>query len=184
MRFAELSLERYGVYQQLSVPFASPGLNVVYGPNEAGKSTCLAAISDFLFGIRNDSPHDERFSYNAMRIGATLLLADGRRLVLQRRRGRGQTLLDGNDRTETIGESVLRNLLGDVAREHFGTLFGLDHRSLREDGKTLLSAKGHIGRLILEAGGGLRALVKSIDELGDEADRLFATRSSKDRKFY
>ncbi|MBV8357384.1 MAG: AAA family ATPase [Deltaproteobacteria bacterium] len=185
MKFTELSLERYGVYQQLSVRFASSGLTVIYGPNEAGKSTCLAAISDFLFGIRNDSPHDERFSYNVMRIGATLLLADGRRLILRRRKGRGQTLLDGNDRTGTVSESVLSNLLGDATtRQRFGTLFGLDHRSLREDGETLLSANGDIGRMILEAGGGLRALIKSIDELGGKADSLFAPRRSKDRAFY
>jgi uncharacterized protein YhaN len=182
MRFAELSLERYGVYQQLSVPFASPGLNVVYGPNEAGKSTCLAAISDFLFGIPNTSFHGQRFGYDAMRVGATLLLGEGRELTLWRRKGRGRTLVDGNGRT--VDESVLRSLLGAVTSDRFGMLFGLDHQALRYGGETLLSADGDIGRLILEAGGGLRALVESVDRLGEEATSLYADRRSANRRFY
>lgn len=182
MKFAELSLERYGVYQHLSVPFSSSGLNVVYGRNEAGKSTCLAAISDFLFGIPNNSPHGQRFGYDAMRIGATLLLADGQRLVLRRRKGHRRTLLDENDKA--IDESILIKPLGAVTRDRFGTLFGLDHRSLREGGETLLSAEGDIGRLILQAGGGLRASVETISRLDEEAASLFTLRSSGKRKFY
>jgi uncharacterized protein YhaN len=182
VQFAELSLERYGVYPRLSVAFASPGLNVVYGPNEAGKSTCLAAISDFLFGIPNTSSHGQRFGYDAMRIGATLLLRGGERLVLRRRKGRGRTLL--NENAVPTDESVLSKPLGAMTRDRFGTLFGLNHRLLREGGEALLSAEGDIGRLILQAGGGLRAVVERIDELGEEADRLFAPRSSERRKFY
>jgi uncharacterized protein YhaN len=182
VQFAELSLERYGVYPRLFVAFASPGLNVVYGPNEAGKSTCLAAISDFLFGIPNTSSHGQRFGYDAMRIGATLLLRGGERLMLRRRKGRGRTLL--NENAVPTDDSVLSKPLGAMTRDRFGTLFGLDHRLLREGGEALLSAEGDIGRLILQAGGGLRAVVERIDELGEEADRLFAPRSSEKRKFY
>src|SRR5690348_547515 len=104
MKFAELSLEQYGAYPRLSVIFGSPGLNVVYGPNEAGKSTCLTSISDFLFGIPNNSSHGQ-FGYGAMRIGARLLLTNGEQLVLRRRKGRGRTLLTEN--AAPIDESVL-----------------------------------------------------------------------------
>jgi AAA15 family ATPase/GTPase len=52
MRLAELTLERYGAFAERSLVIPSTaGLTVIYGPNEAGKSTCLAALSDFLFGI-------------------------------------------------------------------------------------------------------------------------------------
>lgn len=44
-------IERYGAIESRRVCLDGPGLTVVYGPNEAGKSTCLAAITDFLFHI-------------------------------------------------------------------------------------------------------------------------------------
>jgi len=182
MRFAEISLEGYGVYEKLSVPFDSPGLTVVYGLNEAGKSTCLAAISDFLFGIPHNSSRGQHYGYDRMRIGATLLLADGTRVELNRRKGRGRTLLDTDG--QPIDESVLSGLFGTLSRERFGTMFGLDHSMLRQGGENLLKAEGDIGRLIVEAGGGLRTLVDHIKELERETDSLFANRRSENRKFY
>ena len=181
MRFAALSLERYGNYEKLSVPFV-PGLNVIYGPNAAGKSTCLAAVLDFLFGIPNNTPRRNRYGYDAMRIGATLVLADDTRLELRRRKGRGRTLLDRSG--NPVDEGILSSPLGAVTRERFSTMFGLDHRMLREGGEALLKAEGDIGRLIVEAGGGLRALVEGIGKLKEEADGLFSTRASDKRRFY
>ena len=56
MRLTELSLEKYGgcASRELAIP-ETAGLTVVYGANEAGKSTCLEAISDFLFSIPKNS---------------------------------------------------------------------------------------------------------------------------------
>ena len=52
MKFEWFSISKYGKYDALELPFTErSGLTVAYGPNEAGKSTCLSAIADFLFGI-------------------------------------------------------------------------------------------------------------------------------------
>lgn len=51
MRFESLILERFGMFEGASLDFVGGSLHVVYGANEAGKSTALAAISDLLFGI-------------------------------------------------------------------------------------------------------------------------------------
>ena len=93
MRIESLRLERYGAFESRSVDLSGPGLIVIYGPNEAGKSTCLSAIGDFFYTIPHNSPLGV-FGYDAMRIGATLSTAGGKRLVLQRRKGRGRTLVD------------------------------------------------------------------------------------------
>jgi AAA domain len=47
-----------------------------------------------------------------------------------------------------------------------------------------LAADGDIGRLIVEAGGGLRALVDAIGNMTQEADALFATTPAGHRRFY
>jgi uncharacterized protein YhaN len=182
VRFGELVLERYGDYEELRVPLSAGGLNVIYGPNEAGKSSCLNAITDFFFGIPQNSSYGNRYGYRAMRIRATLLLPDGRRLNLCRRKGYQNTLSDENGRN--VDESILRRLLHDVERERFSTLFGLGHEDLRTGGRNLLKAEGDVGRLILEAGGGLRRVIERIEKLEKEADGLFASRRSTERRFY
>lgn len=181
MRIEALNLERYGAFESRTVDLSGPGLIVIHGPNEAGKSTCLSAIGDFLYGIPHNSPLGF-FGYDAMRVGATLSTAAGERLSLHRRKGRGKTLIDETG----VGheDSLLAGLLGATDRDRFTQLFGLDHESLRVGGARLLAADGEIGRLIVEAGGGLQHLMARLDDLDAEADKLFDTRRRADRTFY
>lgn len=183
MKFRELCIEKYGSCQSLRLQFpASPGLVVIYGPNEAGKSTCLSAISDLLFGIPKQSLHGQLFGNELMRISATMERSSGELLTLRRRKGQSKTLTD--ETGKLVDEQRLAALLGSTDRAKFAALFGLNHESLREGGKRLLTAEGDIGRLIVEAGGGLRALVDKLSTLDRQASQLFAPRKSADRAFY
>ena len=96
MRLNELSLEKYGCYSERTIAIPEDaGLTVLYGLNEAGKSTCLEAIGDFLFGIPKSSPRGDTYGYPGMRIGAVMRLANGEVLPLRRRKGYGKTLVNG-----------------------------------------------------------------------------------------
>jgi uncharacterized protein YhaN len=183
MRLTELSLEKYGgcASRELAIP-ETAGLTVVYGANEAGKSTCLEAISDFLFSIPKNTQRGSLFGYDGMRIGATMLMADGSTVTLKRRKGNGKTLADLSG--TALDDTVLAPVLGAITRERFETLFGLNHETLRNGGERLLHADGDIGRLIVEAGGGLRTLVSRLEGIDGEADKLFDTRRSVNRVFY
>ncbi len=183
MRLTELSLEKYGCYLKRGLSFPDgAGLTIVYGPNEAGKSTCLEAITDFLYAIPKNTPRGGAFGYDGMRLGASIRLADDRNLTLLRRKGYGKTLSD--TKGTAYDEAVLGPILGPITRERFLGLFGLDHQSLRSGGKDLFEAEGEIGRLILEAGGGLHALVGRLEAIDKEAKSLFSKRASKDVEFY
>jgi uncharacterized protein YhaN len=182
MRFSIFSIEKYGAFERRDIHFSEEhGLSVVFGPNEAGKSTLLSGVSDFLFGIPTQSPLGT-FGYDAMRLGATMQLAGGASLSLQRRKGRGVTLSD--DVGAGVDDAVLARVLGATGRDRFETLFGLNHDTLRAGGNRLLAADGEIGRLIVEAGGGLRTLVDKVSALNGQIDGLFAPRRSADRAFY
>lgn len=50
MRITSLKVERFGVWENLDLPKLSPGLNVFYGPNEAGKTTLMQFIRTCLYG--------------------------------------------------------------------------------------------------------------------------------------
>lgn len=184
MRLDEFIIQKYGIYSERALSLADkPGFVIIYGPNEAGKSTCLSAVSDFLFGIPNNSPHGQMFGYDQMRLKAEITLSGGGHLALTRRKGRGaaKTLTDANGKN--IEEAALQRILGAMTRERFSALFGLNQVFLRQGGESLLKADGDVGRLIIEAGGGLRALVGQIRDLEEEADALFAPRKSE-RSFY
>ena len=183
MRLIELTLEKYGACasREIVIPDTA-GLTIVFGANEAGKSTCLEAISDFLFAIPKNTQRGSLFGYDGMRIGASMLMDNGSKLTLKRRKGNGKTLADSSG--AALDETILAPVLGAITRDRFETLFGLNHETLRNGGERLLHADGDIGRLIVEAGGGLRTLVSRLADIDGEADKLFDTRRSANRVFY
>ncbi len=54
MRIAGLEIEKFGIWERLSLPKLSRGLNIFYGPNEAGKTTLMQFIRSSLYGCAND----------------------------------------------------------------------------------------------------------------------------------
>lgn len=52
MRIERIELKHFGRFSEAAYDFV-PGLNLVTGPNEAGKSTLMAAIPAVLFGLRD-----------------------------------------------------------------------------------------------------------------------------------
>ena len=50
MKITSLRIERFGVWENLNLPKLSRGLNVFFGPNEAGKTTLMQFIRTCLYG--------------------------------------------------------------------------------------------------------------------------------------
>ena len=183
MRIESLKIERYGAFEEKRFDFVpNAPLTLVYGPNEAGKSTSLAAVKDFLFGVPERTSKTLLYGADGLRLSASLRMSDGALLTLRRRKGRGRTLTDGEG--NPVEEAQLARLLGGIAKDRFETFFALDHHDLRSGGADLLTAEGEIGRLIIEAGGGLRPLVRRLEQLETEIDGLFSPRRSTERAFY
>ena len=159
MRFDDLTIEKYGAYSSKRLDLSgTSGLMVLYGPNEAGKSTTLSALVDLLYGIQPRSSRAQVFGGPAMSITAQLRLSDGSSLKLRRTKGNTRTLTDGSGVVLDDGTGAARcEQLGVVL-----SLFALNHESLRSGGEQLLDANGDIGRLIVEAGGGLLSLAAGV----------------------
>lgn len=177
MRFAELQLERYGRFQDCTLEFrpGQPDLHVVYGENEAGKSTTLAAVSDLLFGFQKRSPYNFRFDYGLLRVGA-VLEADGARFVCRRRKADSQSLVDADDRP--IDDAPLKALLHGQDRERFRLGFSLDQRRLREGGEAMVAAKDDVGQALFAAGSGLTGVNAALTALKGEAKAIWAPRGA------
>ena len=185
MRLRRLDLTRYGRFTDSSfeLPAAKSDLHIVFGPNEAGKSTVLAAIEDLLFGIPMHSPYSFSHDYGSMRIGADLQNGSASLEVL-RRKGNRNTLLGTNGLPIVGGEGALRPYLSDADRSFFERMFSLDHARLQAGGREILQAEDDVGQMLFSAGVGIVGLRERLNELCSEAENLWSARRAKHRKFY
>jgi len=178
MRILSLHLRAYGHFTGYSLDFgAGPGLHLIYGHNEAGKSTTLRALSSVLFGY----PHGvvDGFKHDAkdIAIGIDLLASDGRALSFVRRR-RGKHTLTAADGS-ALDDGMVESFLGGVSRDVFEKVFALDHRRLHEHAKALLADGGSLGFSLAEAGSGIAGLKAVLDKLKAERAALFLAGGSK-----
>jgi uncharacterized protein YhaN len=183
MRLASLDLQKFGAFDRLNLVFRRGArLHVVYGPNEAGKSTALAAVGALLFGVPERTAYAYRFPGQELRIGAEIVASDGRMLAFRRRKGRKNTL-QGRD-GEPLSDDALAPFLGVLREDLFRRSFGLDAAELRRGGEAMLRADGDLGAAMLEAASGLRGLVDLRKALDEEAEGVFGERKAGHRLFY
>ncbi len=100
MRLNRLELIRYGRFQDYALDFGpverdGPDVSVIYGANEAGKSTAFMAWLDFLFGFQGASPYAFRFDRRELMVGAELETPDGPQ-TLRRSTASAGSLTDAN----------------------------------------------------------------------------------------
>ncbi len=181
MKIESLQLIAFGPFTDQSIEFAPgpAGLSIVYGPNEAGKSSALRGLKSLLFGIESRSPDDFIHAYAKMRIAGKISNRAGEELALKRRKGRKNTLqtLEG----EALDEQVLQRFLPPMTASLFEVLFGIDHHDLVAGGEEILQQKGELGQVLFSASLGshhLRGLLLALDE---EAETLFKPKGSTQR---
>ncbi|CAH1662403.1 ATP-binding protein [Chelatococcus asaccharovorans] len=179
MRLRRLDLTRYGKFTDRSIDFGErvegqPDLHVIYGPNEAGKSTAFAAFLDLLFGIGAQSPFDFLHPYSTMRIGGALEFGAEAREFSRIKRPQN-SLLDAEGRP--IAESAIRGELGGIERDAYRTMFSLDDETLEKGGESILASKGDLGQLLFSASAGLAHLSHKLLDLRGEADGFYRYRA-------
>ena len=187
MRLRRLDLLRYGRFTEESLdlppPDRRPDLHVVFGLNEAGKSTALLAIEDLLFGIPRHSSLNFLHANPDMRVGA-VLQNHHETLEVRRRKGNRDTLLTPEETPIPMGEGALAPFLAGADRNFIKRMFSLDHGRLREGGREIIEAQDDIGKMLFSAGAGLSGLRETLAALEQEADALWAPRRAARRKYY
>ncbi|HYG62476.1 MAG TPA: AAA family ATPase [Thermoanaerobaculia bacterium] len=180
MRLLELHLKAFGPFtgRRLDLSGGEHGLHLVFGPNEAGKSSALRALKALLFGFPARSPDDFLHSYDQLRVGGRLLLADGSEVSFLRRKGSKNTLLSDAEESPLDGAFLDRCLQG-MEEAHFSNLFGIDHGALVGGGRELLAQHGEVGQALFAAGLGSRSLRRVLQSLDEESEGLFLPRGTK-----
>jgi len=167
MKFVRVTFRCFGPFEEQPLDLSGPcGFHVVFGPNEAGKSSALRGLHALLFGFPVQSGDDFRFKYNQFRIHASLVDSAGTTLECIRRKGKKATLLTADEKTE-IPEASLTRFLGGLQQLQFEQLFGLDSKRLVEGGRDITDGRGDLGEALFAAGAGLaglRALAQTLEE--------------------
>ncbi len=176
MRIRRLDLIRIGPFTGQSLHFdrGTFGLHLVYGPNEAGKSSSLRALTQWLFGIETESKSADAFKHNHrdIRVGGVIEDHLGNSLACIRRSGKKSSLRADNDKT-SIPLEQLDRFLGSMTIEEFKRDFGIDLEQLIAGGRELASGTGDAGKALFAASFGGINLSTVMRNLDAECEALF-----------
>lgn len=185
MKLARLLLQAFGPFTDTELVFTGNGVHpaanfhLIYGPNEAGKSSALRAMLDLRFGIHLHSPDDFVHPTSKLRIAGVFLDDQGEPIGLVRRKGRGSTLSRFDITTgqpanpPEAGQELELALTGGLERKEFEAMFGLNHERLRDGGDLLLKGEGELGSTLFEASAGTRGIAAILAGLESDAKNFY-----------
>src|SRR5262245_36018737 len=169
MRIRNIHIDQFGAWRNQDVPLVPRGLNVLYGPNEAGKSTLMRCVRRLLFGFRPEDETGPGPRPRRVACAGSLDFTDARGQYVHRRDSgvgtRGRVALthaaDG-----TVSPDVLHELLGGVSETVYEHIFALGLEELQH---LATLQDEHVARHLFEV------------TLGPEGERIVAACRSADR---
>lgn len=181
MRLHRLDLVRYGHFTDYTLDFgkAEPGrpdLHVIFGPNEAGKTTAFEGYLDFLYGIPMRSPYNFLHDYDNMRLSGALDI-DGETVEFTRIKKTRNDLLDAHG--DPANPAVLLHALGGISRDQYRSMFSLDDETIEAGGDDILASQGSLGELLFSAAAGLSDLGSVLDRARADIDAFHKPRAHK-----
>jgi len=180
MKILQMRLLAFGPFTDTLIDLSEgeEGIHIIYGPNEAGKSSALRALRQMLYGIPDRSSDNFLHPYAKMRIGGVLRHSDGTVIEIIRRKGRVNTLRESHDE-KPVDEALFQKFMGDIDAASFATMFGISHTDLVQGGEEIIRGGGNVGQALFAAGSGISDLRQIRLDLQAQADSLFAPSASK-----
>ncbi|MCB2145606.1 MAG: AAA family ATPase [Deltaproteobacteria bacterium] len=174
MKIRSIRLAAYGPFTDVTIDLPDTGadFHMLFGPNEAGKSSALKAIRHMLFGIPSREPVNFLHGYPSLRVGARLVNGNGDAIDFLRRKGLAKTLRGHDDET-VLDDDALAPFLGGVGAEVFEQMFAIGHEDLIRGGEEIISGKGSVGEALFAAGAGLIRIQNVQKDLEQACGLLF-----------
>lgn len=182
MQLREVHIDGFGIFNDIHISGFTSGINLVYGPNEFGKTTFLEFIRRILFGFPakrgNKNPYP---ALHGGRYGGKLIceLSSGESITINRTEGTlGGPVTIQLDSRELTGQAELNRLLGFISRTFYENVYAFslnelqDIKSLNDD-----EIRNRIYGAGLELGGKSLTQIKKI--FNDHGDDVFKPRGKK-----
>ena len=183
MKIRTLFLKAFGPFTDAVLDFSGPAnLHLVYGRNEAGKSSALRAMTDLRYGIPPRSRDDFVHEFKGLLLAGCFEDGTGRPVGLARRKGNKDPLMAADPATgaplagtphSSISPDIVLALTGGVAREQFDTMYGLNSQHLRKGGQLLVQGEGELGAALFEASTGSAGIKLLLQTLQADARHYF-----------
>ena len=180
MRLQQFSLDLFGHFSSKTFDFgrAEAGrsdFHIIYGPNEAGKTTTMEAFMRLLYGFPHREPYDFMHQRKNLRISGVVEI-DGKQLQLSRLPVRTGSLRNQND--TVLPEAAIQSHLGGLSEKDYRQLLCLDDETIERGGDEIVSSNGDIGRLLFSAAAGVSDLSGVLEQFKAKADGLYRKRAS------
>lgn len=182
MRIERLSLDFFGHFIGKVLDFGKPGqasdFHLIYGSNEAGKTTAMEGYLRLLYGFLHREPYGFQHQRQNLRVSGLLDIGGETRLFtrLPSRTGnlRGET-------DATLPETAIASHLGGLSLEDYRSLLCLDDDTIEKGGEDIANARGDIGRLLFSAAAGVADLNAVLEQARAEASGIYKKRASTTR---
>ncbi len=179
MRIARLSLDFFGHFTGRELDFGnaerSSDFHLIYGSNEAGKTTVMEAYLRLLYGFPNREPFAFQHQRQNLRVTGMLDIGGEARLFTR------LPSRSGNLRSEagaTLPEAAIASCLGGLSIDDYRSLLCLDDNTIERGGEDIAGARGDIGRLLFSAAAGVADLNAVLEQARTEAGSVYRKRAS------
>ena len=169
MQIKEIQIDGFGVFSNDRVNGLASGLNVIYGPNEFGKTTLLEFIRRMMFGFPKKSQKVNQYQpINGGSLGGVLkcVLASGQLFSIIREAENKDGPIVRTESFENRGQSHLDSIFGHATKEIFMNLYAFTIDELHD----IQSLRGEeIKSRVYGAGMGLGEV--SLNKIEKELDK-------------
>ena len=160
MRLQQLALDRFGHFTDRVLDFGARPANgsdfhIVFGRNEAGKTTLMEGYLRLLYGFAAREPYAFKHPRANLRVSGTVDI-DGQIHQLSRLPKRSGNLVDGAG--QPVPDALLSAALRGVSQKEYQSLLCLDDETIEAGGEEITKSEGDIGKLLFSAAAGISDL--------------------------
>lgn len=134
MKIKELSIYGYGKFENKTIRLQNTPIQVLYGENEAGKSTIMSFIHSILFGFPTKQQSEKRYEpkQGGKYGGSITIELEGQTIRIERVDGKatGDVVLY-TGKGQTGNESDLKQLLKGIDKKTYQAIFSFDLNGLQ-----------------------------------------------------
>ena len=180
MRIETLTLNLFGQFNDKIFDFGKfkhekPDFHVIFGPNEAGKTTTMEAYLRLLYGFPNKEKYAFLHDRKSLRVSGALE-TNAKVLGVSRITSRSGSLRDISD--NILPETSVLSLLNGFSEDQYRQLLCLDDETIEKGGDEIVNSKGDIGNLLFSAAAGVSDLTAILERYREKTEQLFKKRAS------